>query len=234
MKVPRYKSVMPAAGKGQKLTIDASTAVIRPHCLLAVLRNVRFNKVISLFGCTECTSFTYCLPIIMLFAVFRPDMTVSLTSKTSSTKTLLGSEHWLLLEPTTSIKSRDLSGKGAYAVCTLIKNMSPIFNISLPLMLVVKSHHKVPCEHWTELMIALVSVQFLCWCAYCASNETCTSFCYTFWIFSEINTCTSIDYTIRIGFRTKGNKYLQGAVLNGTNSIGMNHDDGFLKCISEY
>jgi len=44
MKVPRYKSVMPAAGKGQKLMIDASTAVIRPHCLLAVLRNVRFNK----------------------------------------------------------------------------------------------------------------------------------------------------------------------------------------------
>jgi len=44
MKVPRYRSVMPPGGKCQKLTIDASTSVIRPHCLLAVLRNVKFNK----------------------------------------------------------------------------------------------------------------------------------------------------------------------------------------------
>lgn len=44
MKVPHYRSVMPPDGNCQKLTIDASTSVIRPHCLLAVLRNVKFTK----------------------------------------------------------------------------------------------------------------------------------------------------------------------------------------------
>ena len=42
MKVPKYKTVLPK--NPQKLTIDKSTSVIRPHCLLAVLRNVKFDK----------------------------------------------------------------------------------------------------------------------------------------------------------------------------------------------
>ena len=65
-------------------------------------------------------------------------------------------------------------------------------------------------------MLVLVSVQVLFWRA---CKGTCTSFCYTFWTFSEIN--NSINYTLRTSFRIKGTKYLQGAVLNGTNSIGM-------------
>ena len=44
MKVPRYKALAPPSGQQQKLTIDASTLVVRPHCLLAVLRNVKFTK----------------------------------------------------------------------------------------------------------------------------------------------------------------------------------------------
>ena len=44
MKVPRYKALAPPSGQQQKLTIDASTSVVRPHCLLAVLRNVKFTK----------------------------------------------------------------------------------------------------------------------------------------------------------------------------------------------
>jgi len=42
MKVPSYKSVKPKTP--QKLTIDKSTESIRPHCLLAVLRNVSFDQ----------------------------------------------------------------------------------------------------------------------------------------------------------------------------------------------
>ena len=44
MKVPRYKALAPPSGQQQKLSIDASTSVVRPHCLLAVLRNVKFTK----------------------------------------------------------------------------------------------------------------------------------------------------------------------------------------------
>ena len=42
MKVPQYKSIKPK--NPQKLTIDSSTASVRPHCLAAVLRNVKFTK----------------------------------------------------------------------------------------------------------------------------------------------------------------------------------------------
>lgn len=42
MKLPQYKSIKPKSP--QKLTIDSSTASIRPHCLAAVLRNVKFTK----------------------------------------------------------------------------------------------------------------------------------------------------------------------------------------------
>jgi len=42
MKVPEYKSVR--AKNPQKLTIDKSTEVVRPHCLLAVLRDVTFDQ----------------------------------------------------------------------------------------------------------------------------------------------------------------------------------------------
>ena len=38
MKLPQYKSIK--AKSPQKLTIDSSTASIRPHCLAAILRNV--------------------------------------------------------------------------------------------------------------------------------------------------------------------------------------------------
>ena len=44
MKVPKYKSVKPK--NPQKLIIDSSTAVIRPHCLLATIRNIKFTKEI--------------------------------------------------------------------------------------------------------------------------------------------------------------------------------------------
>lgn len=42
LKVPQYKSIKPK--NPQKLIIDSSTASIRPHCLAAVLRNVKFTK----------------------------------------------------------------------------------------------------------------------------------------------------------------------------------------------
>ena len=42
MKVPHYKSIKPK--QPQKLTIDSSTASIRPHCLATVLRGVKFTK----------------------------------------------------------------------------------------------------------------------------------------------------------------------------------------------
>ena len=42
MNVPTYKSVK--AKNPQKLIIDNSTAAIRPHCLAATIRNIKFNK----------------------------------------------------------------------------------------------------------------------------------------------------------------------------------------------
>lgn len=43
MKVPMYKAVKPKKDM-QKLTIDKSTSAIRPHCVAATLRNIRFTK----------------------------------------------------------------------------------------------------------------------------------------------------------------------------------------------
>ena len=43
IKIPTYKATKNLKG-GQKLVIDKSTSVIRPHCVAAVLRNVTFNK----------------------------------------------------------------------------------------------------------------------------------------------------------------------------------------------
>jgi phenylalanyl-tRNA synthetase beta chain len=42
MKTPHYKSIKPK--NPEKLTIESSTACIRPHCLTTVLRNVKFTK----------------------------------------------------------------------------------------------------------------------------------------------------------------------------------------------
>ena len=42
MNVPEYKVVKP--NSPQKLVIDKSTASIRPHCIAATLRNIKFNK----------------------------------------------------------------------------------------------------------------------------------------------------------------------------------------------
>ncbi len=39
-----YKKVTPAKNKIEKLTIDPSTASIRPICVAAVLRNVTFTQ----------------------------------------------------------------------------------------------------------------------------------------------------------------------------------------------
>jgi hypothetical protein len=40
--IPRYKVVKPK--QQQKLVIDKSTAVIRPFCVAATLRNITFTK----------------------------------------------------------------------------------------------------------------------------------------------------------------------------------------------
>ncbi|CAG5125031.1 unnamed protein product, partial [Candidula unifasciata] len=42
-KTPRYKAVHPPQGKIQRLVIQASTGQVRPHCVAAVLRNIKFN-----------------------------------------------------------------------------------------------------------------------------------------------------------------------------------------------
>jgi phenylalanyl-tRNA synthetase beta chain len=43
MKIPQYRATKNAK-HGQKLVIDKSTASIRPHCVAAVLRNIKFTK----------------------------------------------------------------------------------------------------------------------------------------------------------------------------------------------
>jgi len=43
MKIPNYKAC-PNPKDGQTLVIDKSTEAIRPHCVAAVLRNVKFTK----------------------------------------------------------------------------------------------------------------------------------------------------------------------------------------------
>lgn len=41
---PRYKAVAPASGSPQRLVIQSSTGQVRPHCVAAVLRNIKFTK----------------------------------------------------------------------------------------------------------------------------------------------------------------------------------------------
>ena len=43
MEEPRYKILTPKKGEQQVLKIDASTKVIRPVCVAATLRNVKFT-----------------------------------------------------------------------------------------------------------------------------------------------------------------------------------------------
>ncbi|XP_005097581.1 phenylalanine--tRNA ligase beta subunit [Aplysia californica] len=41
---PRYKAVPPKTGAPQRLVIQSSTAQVRPHCVAAVLRNIKFTQ----------------------------------------------------------------------------------------------------------------------------------------------------------------------------------------------
>ncbi|XP_059141902.1 phenylalanine--tRNA ligase beta subunit-like [Physella acuta] len=43
-KAPQYKVVRPDGDKIQRLVIQSSTAQVRPHCVSAVLRNIKFNE----------------------------------------------------------------------------------------------------------------------------------------------------------------------------------------------
>ncbi|BFZ23595.1 hypothetical protein BsWGS_26634 [Bradybaena similaris] len=42
-KAPRYKAVRPPQGQIQRLVIQSSTAQVRPYCVAAVLRNIKFD-----------------------------------------------------------------------------------------------------------------------------------------------------------------------------------------------
>ncbi|KAH9496489.1 hypothetical protein Btru_043176 [Bulinus truncatus] len=43
-KAPNYKTVQPSSGNVQRLVIQSSTALVRPFCVAAVLRNIKFDQ----------------------------------------------------------------------------------------------------------------------------------------------------------------------------------------------